>query len=80
MFYLDVQADKVEIVLDHFGNGMKTSKVDDDTARAFVKVHKSVQFFDWVAGMGNTVKITRPKSLTDEYIAHLNDLIREYAT
>lgn len=74
---LDVRADKVEIVLDRFGNGAEISKVDDLTARAFVKVRKSEQFFGWIAGMGNTVKIAGPKSLVDEYKSYLRTLLED---
>lgn len=73
--YLDVRAEKVEIVLDRFGDGTEISRVDDDTARAFVKVRKSEQFFGWIAGMGNTVKIAGPKSLVDEYRNYLKLLL-----
>lgn len=73
--YLDVRADKVEIVLDRFGDGTEISKINDDAARAFVKVRKSEQFFGWIAGMGNTVKIAGPKSLVDEYKDYLLELL-----
>lgn len=73
--YLDVRADKVEIVLDRFGDSTEISRVDDDTARAFVKVRKSEQFFGWIAGMGNTVKIAGPKSLVGEYRSYLLMLV-----
>lgn len=74
---LEVRADKVEIVLDRFGDGAEVSKVDDETAKAFVKVCKSEQFFGWIAGMGNTVKIAGPKSLVDEYKNYLKSLLED---
>lgn len=72
---LEVRADKVEIVLDRFGDGVELTKVDDVTAKAFVKVRKSEQFFGWIAGMGNTVKIAGPKSLAGEYKNYLEMLL-----
>lgn len=72
---LEVRADKIEIVLDCFGEGVELSKVDDETAKAFVKVRKSEQFFGRIAGMGNKVKIARPKSLVDEYKSYLKELL-----
>lgn len=74
---LEVRADKVEIVLDRFGDGAEISKVDDETAKAFVKVRKSEQFFGWIAGMGNAVKIAGPDSLVREYICYLQELLSE---
>lgn len=73
--YLDVRADKVEIVLDRFGDGAEISKVDEVTAKAFVKIRKSEHFFGWIAGMGNTVRIAGPESLVDEYRSYLKELI-----
>ena len=49
--------------------------MDDDTAKAYVKVRKSEQFFGWIAGMGNTVKIAGPHSLVDEYKNYLEMLL-----
>lgn len=72
---LEVRADKIEIVLDCFGDGVELPKVDDETAKAFVKVRKSEQLFGWIASMGNTVKIARPKSLVDEYKSYLKELL-----
>lgn len=74
---LDVRADKVEIVMDRFGEAAQLSKLDDQTARAYVKICKSEQFFGWVAGMGNTVKIAGPKSLVEEYKNYLRGLLEE---
>lgn len=72
---LEVKADKVEIVLDCFGDGAEILMVDDETVKAFVKVRKNEQFFGWIAGMGNTMKIVGPKSLVDEYKSYLKELI-----
>lgn len=74
---LDVRADKVEIVLDRFGDGAEISKTDDETAKTFVKVRKSEQFFGWIAGMENTVKIAGPDNLVREYISYLQELLSE---
>lgn len=70
-----MRADKIEIVLDCFGEGVELSKVDDETAKAFVKVRKSEQFFGRIAGMGNKGKIARPKSLVDVYKSYLKELL-----
>lgn len=72
---LEVRADEVEIVLDRFGDGVELPKVDDEAAKAFVKVRKSEQFFGWIVGMGNAVKIARLKSLVDECKSYLKELL-----
>lgn len=50
---------------------------DDETAKAVVKVHKSEQFFGWLAGLGGTVRLHAPKSLKKEYNDYLKSLIEE---
>lgn len=72
---LAVRGDKVEIVLDRFGDHAEISKVGDDEAQAVVKVRKSEQFFGWVAGLGGAVTIKGPQKLLDEYRAYLRSLI-----
>ena len=42
---LNVRADKVEIVMDRFGDAAEISRVDDASARAHVRIRKSEQFF-----------------------------------
>lgn len=42
-----------------------------------VKVHKSEQFFGWIAGLGGTVRIHGPKSLKKEYNEYLKGHIEE---
>ena len=49
--------------------------MDDETAKAFVKVLKGEQFFGWIASMGNTVKIAGLKSLADEHKSYLKGLL-----
>lgn len=74
---LTVKADKVEIVLDRFGDAAILSKMDDSTAKACVKVQVSEQFFGWIAGMGKAVRIAAPKSLVEKYRNYLRYLLKE---
>ena len=50
---------------------------DGDTAKAIVKVHKSEQFFGWLAGLGGTVRLHAPKSLKKEYREYLLGLAED---
>lgn len=74
---LSVRADKVEIVMDRFGDAAEISRVDDASARAHVRIRKSEQFFGWIAGMGKTVTIAGPKSLVEEYRNYLKELLED---
>lgn len=76
---LSVRGDKVEIVLDRFGDAARVSRVDDETAEAVVKVRKSEQFFGWIAGLGGAVTIKGPRRLLDEYRAYLRSLLGDEA-
>ena len=63
--------------MDRFGDSAEMYKADDETAKAVVKVHKSEQFFGWLAGLGGTVRLHAPKSLKKEYNDYLKSLIEE---
>ena len=69
-----VDGDKVEIIMDRFGDSAEWYKYDDETAKAVVKVRKSEQFFGWIAGLGGTVRIHGPKSLKKDYCDSLSSL------
>lgn len=66
-----VDGDKVEIIMDRFGDGAEWYPHDSKTAKAIVKVHKSEQFFGWIAGLGGTIRIDSPHSLKQEYRDYL---------
>lgn len=72
-----VTGDKVEIIKDRFGDAAMLYPQDDETAKAVVKIHKSEQFFGWIAGLGGTVRVHEPKSLKQEYNEYLLGLIEE---
>ena len=72
-----VNADKVEIIMDRFGDAAEMYEHDDETAKAIVKIRKSEPFFGWIAGLGGTVRIHGPKSMKDEYADYLDGLAAE---
>ncbi len=74
---LVADADKVEILMDRFGESVDIRKEGDDRARAVVKVHASEQFFGWLAGLGGTVRLEGPKSLMKQYKDYLISLAGE---
>lgn len=74
---LSVKEDKIEIVMDRFGEHVHVSKLNDDTAQAIVKVRVSEQFFGWIVGMGGKVTIVKPEKLIHEYKSYLKKLMDE---
>lgn len=72
---LAVTPDKVEIITDRFGDAATFIENNSDETHARVRIHKSEQFFGWIAGMGKAVRIIAPKSLVKEYRAYLEYLL-----
>lgn len=72
-----VDANKIEIIMDRFGDAAEIFAKNKDVGKAVVKIHKSPQFFGWIAGMDGAVKIDGPKSLKKEYNEYLKGLIEE---
>ena len=72
-----VEANKIEIIMDRFGDAAEIYAKNKDVGKAVVKVHKSPQFFGWIAGMAGAVKIEGPKRLKKEYNEYLTRLIEE---
>lgn len=73
MTTLLVDADKI----DRFGDAAEVYAKNEGVGKAVVKVHKSPQFFGWIAGMDGAVKIDGPKGLKREYNEYLKSLIEE---
>ena len=71
---LALDAAGVEIVRDRFGSDVRIWP-EGEGACARVKVHKSVQFFGWVAGLDGHVTIAKPQSLLIEYHEYLCKLL-----
>ncbi len=72
---LAVQAGRIEIITDRFGDLATFLKSDEQTAHVRVRVCKSEQFFGWIAGLGKVVEIVAPQSLLDEYRNYLKFLL-----
>lgn len=76
---LSVHGDKVEILMDRFGEHARISTLDDHRAQALVRIRKSEQFFGWIASMGGAVTILHPESLARDYREYLSRLLEESA-
>ena len=60
-------------VLDHFGDGAKTSKVDDDHFRLIAEVCLSPTFFGWIFQFCGKIRIVAPKAAVEKYQRMLED-------
>lgn len=70
-----VDAGKVEIIMNRFGDSAELIKKNEETAKVVVKVHESEQFFGWLARPGDRVRIDGLKKPNEEYKSYLNALI-----
>ena len=64
------------VVIDRFGKNVVILKDADENGFSIsVNVEISPQFFGWLAGLGNNVKIVSPDSITAEYKKHLESIL-----
>ena len=66
------------VVLDRFGSDIWMHPMDDGHFTARVKVSVSRQFFGWVTGIGNGLKIQGPDTVKIEYKKYLADILENY--
>ena len=64
--------------IDRFGRDIVVQKADDWHFRITVPVAVSNQFFGWVLGLKNQVKIIGPDSVVDQWKALLDDVRKRY--
>lgn len=53
-------------------------EMDENTVSARVNVAVSRQFFGWVTGLGNALKIEAPERVVDEYREYLGKILKCY--
>ena len=63
---LECKASLMKYVIDRFGEGVKTGKIDDDRFLATVNVALSPTFYAWVFQFKGGIKIKSPKNAVDE--------------
>lgn len=71
---LSVAGDKVEIVKDRFGDHAELIP-DGENAKFKVNIRVSPQFYGWIAGLDNQVKIIAPQTLVESYRSYLQTLL-----
>ena len=74
---LSVDNSLVGVIADRFGSDVFISRENDSNFRVNIRVMLSNQFYAWLFGLGNKVKIISPKSAVDGYkekIMHILDV------
>ena len=63
---LECKSGLMKYVIDHFGEGVKTGRIDEDRFLATVNVALSPTFYAWVFQFRGGIKIKSPKRAVDE--------------
>ena len=59
--------DMMKVIIDRFGEDVRTVPCGEDSFIAVVEVSRSPKFFAWVFGFEGKIKIDEPKNLKDRY-------------
>ena len=68
----------VGVVIDRFGKDVPIIPLDDEHFETKVLVSVSPQFFGWVTGVGNGMRITGPREVVEEYCEYMQRLMEQY--
>lgn len=66
------------VIFDTFGREIFTMPYDEDHFKAGVEVAVTSQFYGWIFGLGEDVKIVGPEEVVDEYKSYLSKNINIY--
>jgi len=72
--------DLINAVYDRFGKSgdIVYRDMKDGHFTVTVEVETSPQFYGWLCGFGNKVKVTEPKAVRDSYQKHLEKILSLY--
>lgn len=68
----------IGVVMDRFGKEVSVRKREADTFSVRVKVAVSGQFFGWLTGLGEKVKIVAPEDTVRQYREYMENIIQNY--
>lgn len=66
------------VFIDRFGNDVSMRKFDEEHILVRVNVAVSRQFFGWLTGLGNAVKVQGPEKTVTEYKEYLQKILGNY--
>ncbi len=67
------------VIIDRFGNEVSIRPQDEEHILARVQVAVSRQFFGWLTGIGNGVKLVGPEKTVSEYQGYLKEILENYS-
>lgn len=78
MVTLQLPASMVGIILDRFGREISIRSLEDGYIAAKVRAAVSTQFYGWLTGLGNQVRILAPAEVAESYVQFLDGIIQNY--
>lgn len=69
----------VGVIADRFGSDVFISKESETSFRVSVKVMLSPQFYAWLFGLGDKVRILSPEGAAEKFSEHLNRILEAYS-
>lgn len=76
---LECHSSLIGVVLDRFGKELPIRKSDGEHFTARIDVVLSSQFYGWLAGLGNRMRILSPDAAVKDYSTYLNEIIDLYS-
>ena len=67
------------VMIDRFGSDVTMRALDDEFILARVNVAVSRQFFGWITGLGNAVRIQSPEKTATAYKEYLQEILEQYS-
>lgn len=79
---IEVANHLVGVFIDRFGEAVSIRKnfENPDTVIVKISVHVSPQFYGWIFGLGNEIKIISPQSVKDEFINAVSCIFSKYTS
>ena len=66
------------VILDRFGQDVMMIPSDQESFHVHVLVAVSPQFYGWLTGLGDLVKIVGPEEVKEDYVRYLGEIMRNY--
>ena len=79
MVTLSCKTNLIGVIIDRFGNEASLRENGEGFALVRVKVAVSRQFFGWLTGLSDAVKIVGPKETAEEYRSYLEEILTNYS-
>lgn len=75
---IDCDNGMIGVVIDRFGQDIALRRLDENRFRARMNIAVSPQFYGWIAGLGDKVKIAAPERVVTDFTKYISGLTQLY--